>query len=113
MNRQQLLIALIPIAYLIGSIPFGLIVGKARGIDPRLAGSKNIGATNLGRLLGKKYFFVVFFLDMFKGFLPVFIASAVLGFRADDIVDCSLWMAIAVAAVLGHTASLFLRFRGG
>ena len=58
------LLALIPIGYLVGSIPFGLIVGVAKGVDPRTAGSGNIGATNVARLLGKKWFFVVFFLDM-------------------------------------------------
>ena len=55
MPRDQLLLLLIPLAYLIGSIPFGLLVGKAKGIDPRTQGSGNIGATNLGRLLGRKY----------------------------------------------------------
>jgi acyl phosphate:glycerol-3-phosphate acyltransferase len=113
MNRETLLLALIPIAYLIGSIPFGLIVGKARGIDPRKAGSGNIGATNLGRLLGRKYFFIVFFLDLLKGALPVLMAGAVLRFSADNVTDCALWMAVAVAAVIGHNASIFLGFRGG
>ena len=61
--------------YLIGSIPFGLLVARfVGGIDIRQHGSGNIGATNVGRILGRKYFFVVFMLDMLKGFVPTFLA---------------------------------------
>src|SRR6266550_4041092 len=75
-SAQKILLALIPAAYLIGSIPFGLIVGLARGIDVRRAGSGNIGATNVGRLLGGKYFALVFLLDLLKGLLPMLAAGA-------------------------------------
>ncbi len=70
MTNDQILLILIPLAYLVGSIPFGLIVGKAKGIDPRTSGSGNIGATNLGRLLGARYFALVFGLDLLKGAIP-------------------------------------------
>jgi acyl phosphate:glycerol-3-phosphate acyltransferase len=111
--RDEILLALIPLAYLVGSIPFGLIVGKARGIDPRAAGSGNIGATNLGRLLGAKYFAIVFTLDLLKGAIPALAAGAVIGFRADDWQTALLWMIVAIVAVLGHVFSVFLKFKGG
>jgi len=107
------LLCIIPLAYLVGSIPFGLIVGKAKGIDPRTAGSGNIGATNLGRLLGGKYFALVFGLDLLKGALPTLSAGAVIGFHVEDRPSCLLWIAAAAAAVLGHAYSAFLKFKGG
>ena len=58
-------------AYLVGSIPWGLIIGKLKGVDVRNVGSKNIGATNTGRALGKKYAVLVYILDMLKGALFV------------------------------------------
>ena len=113
MTNDQILLILIPLAYLCGSIPFGLIVGKAKGIDPRTAGSGNIGATNLGRLLGAKFFALVFGLDMLKGALPTLIAGGVIGFYVENRLTCLLWITVAAAAVLGHVFSLFLNFRGG
>jgi glycerol-3-phosphate acyltransferase PlsY len=112
-TNDRLLLLLIPLAYLVGSIPFGLIVGKAKGIDPRTSGSGNIGATNLGRLLGARYFALVFTLDLLKGALPTLAAGAVIGFRIEDRQTCLLWIAVAAAAVLGHVFSLFLKFKGG
>ncbi len=107
-------------SYLIGSIPFGLIVGKANGIDPRTAGSGNIGATNVGRLLGMKFFWIVFTLDMAKGLLPTLVAAALLrrgaeGWThlADDWRMSLLWLAVAAATILGHMFSVFLGFKGG
>src|SRR5688572_253110 len=77
MSPHVSLMMLIPLAYLVGSVPFGLIVGLAKGVDPRKGGSGNIGATNVARLLGKKFFFLVFTLDMGKSLVPMLIASAV------------------------------------
>jgi len=113
MDRTQALLALIPAAYVVGSIPFGLIVGLAKGIDPRTAGSKNIGATNVGRLLGARFFLLVFVLDMLKGALPTAAAGAVLHFHADDRLGYLLWVVVGFAAMLGHMFSLFLKFKGG
>src|SRR6266545_8132773 len=107
------LLGLIPLAYLIGSIPFGLVVGLAKGIDPRTAGSGNIGATNLGRLLGGRYFALVFTLDLLKGLLPTVIAGALLKFAPHNLQEYLLWLAVAAAAIVGHMFSLFLRFKGG
>jgi glycerol-3-phosphate acyltransferase PlsY len=109
------LLLLIPIAYLVGSIPFGLIVGLSRGVDPRKAGSGNIGATNLGRLLGFKFFAIVFSLDLLKGFLPTSIAGIVLSRQAAslDAKMYALWLAVGFAAIAGHMFSPFLGFKGG
>lgn len=113
MTATQEILTLVPIAYFIGSIPFGLIVGKAKGIDPRTAGSGNIGATNLGRLLGGKFFALVFILDLLKGLLPVLAAGFILHFSADTRRDYALWIVVALAAILGHMFSVFLSFNGG
>jgi glycerol-3-phosphate acyltransferase PlsY len=104
---------LIPAAYLLGSVPFGLMVGRAKGIYPRLAGSGNIGATNLGRLLGKRFFFLVFALDMLKGMLPMVLAGWILRDRPPERLTYVLWLLVAFAAIAGHMFSLFLGFKGG
>jgi acyl phosphate:glycerol-3-phosphate acyltransferase len=117
MTTQTILLLLIPIAYLAGSIPFGLLVGRANGIDPRTAGSGNIGATNLGRLLGLKFFFIVFVLDLLKGLLPMAAASLLLsreGPAADRTAMVNLLhLLIGFAAICGHMFSVFLNFTGG
>lgn len=110
---QKILLALIPIAYLLGSVPFGLLVGLARGVDVRRAGSGNIGATNVGRLLGGKFFGLVFTLDLLKGLAPMIAAGVVLHFRIDDWRSSVLWLLAGFASILGHMFSLFLGFRGG
>jgi glycerol-3-phosphate acyltransferase PlsY len=110
------LLLLIPIAYVVGSIPFGLIVGLARGVDVRTAGSGNIGATNVGRLLGRKFFFFVFFLDMLKSLLPMAIASWIVSRIPEAERGWPLylmWLLVGFAAVIGHMFSMFLRFKGG
>src|SRR3954451_7624896 len=113
MTDRTLLLALIPIAYLIGSVPFGLVVGLARGVDPRKSGSGNIGATNLGRLLGGRYFALVFTLDLLKGLAPVLAAGAVLHFAPRSALDYLLWLLVGAAAIFGHMFSVFLSFAGG
>ena len=105
-------------AYLIGSIPFGVLLARTRGVDIRAHGSKNIGATNVGRVLGKTLGGLCFVLDVGKGAAPVLVAGIVcdvLGRGPAELrhVDMSLWMAVAAAAVLGHMCSIFLRFAGG
>jgi glycerol-3-phosphate acyltransferase PlsY len=114
MTAQHILLGLIVLSYFLGSIPFGLLVGRAKGIDVRTAGSGNIGATNVGRLLGKKFFFFVFFLDMFKGLLPM-LAGAIIVRRwtAGSSADMLLLLGVGLAVILGHMFSVFLRFKGG
>jgi acyl phosphate:glycerol-3-phosphate acyltransferase len=116
MTVTQSLLLLIPIAYLVGAIPFGLIVGLSRGVDVRMAGSGNIGATNVGRLLGKPFFFLVFFLDLLKSLIPMATASWIVSRIPDADRDWSLyltWLLVGFAAVMGHMFSVFLKFRGG
>jgi glycerol-3-phosphate acyltransferase PlsY len=108
-----ILLLLLPAAYLLGSIPFGLIVGLANGIDPRAAGSGNIGATNVGRLLGGKFFALVFTLDLLKGLLPTLAAAIVLRHQPRSQTDYILWLAIGFAAIVGHMFSIFIQFKGG
>lgn len=104
-------------AYLIGAIPFGLLIGWMRGVDIRKAGSGNIGATNLGRVVGRKWGLIGFLLDVIKGAAPVLAA----GFYFGWITSANLpgagaawqWLVIAVAAILGHVYPVYLGFRGG
>jgi len=103
-------------AYLLGSVPFGLVIGKLKGVDIREHGSGNIGATNAMRVLGKKLGIVCFLLDVLKGSLPVAIAGATLGYASGDALssaDAFVWVGIGIASVLGHMFSIFLGFKGG
>jgi glycerol-3-phosphate acyltransferase PlsY len=99
------IVALVIGCYLLGSIPFGVLVGKMRGIDIREAGSGNIGATNAARVLGKRLGAVVLLGDAMKVFMPLVIIKR----------HVSGWplAAIALAAFCGHIFSPWLRFRGG
>src|SRR4051794_39715485 len=63
------------VGYLMGSVPFAFVIGRSKGVDLRTVGSKNVGATNLGRALGARYFWYAFVLDVMKGFLPVLAMS--------------------------------------
>lgn len=106
----------IAIAFLAGSIPFGFLIGAARGVDLRTVGSKNIGATNLGRTLGKRYFSLCFFLDMLKGLIP----TAIVGWQMGLLGKFSMptdqafwWLGVMAAAVLGHMYTPWLGFKGG
>ena len=105
-------------AYLIGSIPFGVLIARSKGINIREHGSKNIGATNVGRVLGRKFGILCFVLDFLKGAIPVIAAGMINGTlakRAEALTpqEMWLWMAVAAAAVAGHMFSIFLRFAGG
>lgn len=94
------------ISYTIGSIPFGLIIGKVLfKTDVTTVGSGNIGATNITRNFGKKIGLIVFLLDAFKGFLSAWICVSLLpvGF---------VYLA-ALGGVLGHCHSMFMKFKGG
>lgn len=102
-----MLIFLIIVAYLFGSIPFGLLIAKSRGFDIRSVGSRNIGATNVARVMGKKYAALTFVLDGLKGFIPTLIASFYYG---SDSFSAGI---VATVAVLGHIFPIFLKFKGG
>lgn len=97
-------------AYLLGAIPFGLVIGKLAGVDVRTAGSGNIGATNVNRLLGKRLGLATLVADVAKGVVPMVVAGWLLeGATHRDL----LVNLCGAAAFLGHLFPVYLRFRGG
>lgn len=93
--------------YLLGAVPYGLVIGRAFcGVDPRTAGSQNVGATNVARLCGFPWGVATLACDILKGALPVWAALHI----NPDPVFVTL---VALAAVLGHVFSCFMDFRGG
>jgi glycerol-3-phosphate acyltransferase PlsY len=103
------IILAIAVSYVMGSVPTGyLLVKYLKSIDIRTVGSGNIGATNVKRVLGMKWFFITLCLDALKGFLPVIIFGALFGAKYPGIPILA-----AAAAVLGHTFTIFLNFKGG
>jgi glycerol-3-phosphate acyltransferase PlsY len=111
-------LCLLAVAYVAGSVPFGVLVGRLRGVDVLAAGSKNIGATNVSRLLGRRWGILVFALDVLKGLAPTLVAGFVFrAYRGADslspITANLAWLAVAITCVVGHNFSVFLRFRGG
>lgn len=103
------------IAYLIGSVPFGFIIPKVfKGIDIREHGSKNVGSTNVKRILGFKYALPVFLLDCFKGALPIIIVRYILGYNELNFVNgFDIVILYGMGAVLGHIFPVWLNFKGG
>ena len=124
-------IAVIVISYLIGSIPFGLLIGKMKGIDVRKEGSGNIGATNVTRVVGKGWGKLCFFLDFLKGALPVLVVSYLTPKELFPFLTnllpaaCQQYMnqlpdplavlpsLAAFATVSGHIWPIYLKFKGG
>jgi glycerol-3-phosphate acyltransferase PlsY len=102
------------IGYLLGSCPNGYLVSRGRGLDIRKHGSGNIGATNVLRVLGKKWGYLVFALDALKGFAAVRIAFAIGGAILTGEPQRELIGIVGgLACILGHTFPVWLRFRGG
>jgi glycerol-3-phosphate acyltransferase PlsY len=101
------IIFLIAFSYVIGSIPFGLLISKAKGKDIRTMGSGNIGATNVLRCLGKPMGIACFVLDVLKGYLP----AAFLPMLGK--IDPAFGILFGTAAILGHNFPVFLNFKGG
>ena len=96
-------------SYLLGSVPFGLIIAKSKGVDLRHVGSGNIGATNVLRALGKNWGIICFILDVCKGLLPMILVPMLGLTDADPTADQLIgWLAVGVAAILGHVFSLYL-----
>lgn len=121
------------LAFLLGSIPFGLLIAKAKGIDIRQHGSGNIGATNVLRVMGKNYGITCLLLDALKGFIPVVIALSLVRIGAKDAnltIQCLSPLALTLPAsqqfeaqllhvvtglmaILGHNYSPWVGFKGG
>ena len=96
------------LAYIIGSIPFGYLIAKTKKIDIRQHGSGNIGATNVFRVLGKKWGKLCFSLDFSKGLIPVYFFQLYL-----SEVELIKLMVFVILLILGHCFSIFLKFNGG
>ncbi len=103
------------LAFLVGGIPFGVILTAARGINIRSVGSGNIGATNVARALGSKWGYICFVLDVLKGAVPTAIMGVLL--RRWQMDNSALgflaWALVGSAAVLGHVFPVYLKFKGG
>ena len=105
-------------AYLLGSIPFGLLIAKAHGIDLRSIGSGNIGATNVSRALGRKWAYVCFVLDVLKGLIPMLGTLFLIRYlstqsQTKTVILICIWLAVGCAAILGHIFPIYVKFRGG
>ncbi|MDF3821070.1 glycerol-3-phosphate 1-O-acyltransferase PlsY [Leptospira sp. 96542] len=106
---MMILFAII-LSYFFGGIPVGYILAKRfRGIDLREHGSKNIGATNVGRVIGWKFGVLALFLDALKGAIPVYLAS----FIDSPLSATTTQIVVGSIAILGHTFTPFLQFKGG
>lgn len=114
-----LLWAMLPVAaYLVGSVPTAHLLARSRGVDLGAVGSKSYGATNLGRTLGRTWGITCFLLDALKGALPTIAAGMVLGTFAKAPLETATastwcWLATAAAAIVGHTLSPWIGFKGG
>jgi len=101
------------ISYLVGSIPTAYIFGRAlKGVDIRQFGSRNVGATNALRLLGKGWGITVLCLDILKGFLPVFLLTNLLGPKVNLATE-TFCILVGVSCICGHNWTIFLKFKGG
>ncbi len=107
MNPSLVIALWLLAAYVIGGIPFGFLIGKMRGVDVRTVGSKNIGATNVLRTVGKKWGFLALFCDMMKGFLPTYLCTCATN-RPDW-----LPLVVGIMCAVGHMLTPFMKFKGG
>jgi len=105
-------IILIIAAYLLGSVPFAMIIAKAHGKDLRKIGSGNIGATNLSRAVGKKWAYFCFILDAAKGLIPMLIASKFISSQPTT-TELLLSLVVGCAAIAGHIFPIYIKFKGG
>ena len=107
----QIFLCAAVISYLSGSVPYGYLIGKLKGIDIRQHGSCNIGATNVTRVIGKGWGRLCFACDFFKGFLPVLLFSTL--WTGDGAAQQYTPVISALFAVLGHIFPVWLKFKGG
>lgn len=105
-------VLMLVLAYFSGSIPFGYLAGRLKGVDLREHGSGNIGATNAIRVLGKGLGIPVFILDFLKGYIPVALGWHVFNEYSPDL-SATFLVLMAMSAVLGHTYTCWLSFKGG
>ncbi|MBQ6136248.1 MAG: glycerol-3-phosphate 1-O-acyltransferase PlsY [Kiritimatiellae bacterium] len=115
MNQETAIIVAVWMlaAYLVGGIPFGFLIGKARGVDVRTVGSKNIGATNVFRTVGKGWGLLAFACDVLKGLVPTLLARQ---WAMDpELPPDGSWfpLVVGVTCVIGHMLTPYMKFRGG
>jgi len=120
-----LIVVIVFLGYLLGSIPFGLIVARSQGVDLRAVGSGNIGATNVWRVMGKKFGLITFFADAFKGVVAVKLGMWLAtrwaihvplphGHERIEFFDPGYaGIAAAVSCIIGHNFPVWLKFKGG
>lgn len=114
MDNASVMALWIVAAYIVGSVPFGYLIGLMRGVDVRTVGSKNIGATNVYRAVGHGWGFLAFFCDFAKGFAPTMLSIVYASRHADGgAMIANLPVCVGLACVVGHTLTVFMRFRGG
>ena len=114
MTQWFLALAICFLGYFFGSLPFGYFAGRIAGTDIRAAGIGNIGATNVLRVLGKKWGYTVFLADAFKGFAAVRLSSLIVDqFLVARPHDEYFAILAAVMCIIGHTFPVWLRFKGG
>jgi glycerol-3-phosphate acyltransferase PlsY len=114
-NEYIKIVLLIIISYLIGSIPFSFLIGKLfYNTDIRQFGSKNVGATNVFRVLGKKAGIAAMILDAGKGYISLYIAKTFIDFTGSNWFNPTYMLILCgIFTVIGHNWTLFLRFKGG
>jgi glycerol-3-phosphate acyltransferase PlsY len=105
-------------SYLLGSIPFGLLIARAHGQDLRSIGSGNIGAPNVARALGRRWAYLGFVLDVLKGLVPMLatlpLARTASGqSQGEEVVLLWLWLTVGCAAIAGHIFPIYVKFKGG
>jgi glycerol-3-phosphate acyltransferase PlsY len=106
MSEAGIFAAIVIFGYLLGSVPFGLVIGKLYGVNVREYGSGKTGATNVLRVLGAKAGVAALIGDVAKGVIPVLLARFILGLGAAEV-------AAALAAVIGHNWPIYTKFQGG
>jgi glycerol-3-phosphate acyltransferase PlsY len=115
-GKAILLMVVLPlVGYVIGATPFGVLIARGRGVNLRKVGSGNVGATNVGRALGRKWGYVCFFLDVAKGLAPTLITGVLLRREGDfpTLTHQLIWLGVGFGAIAGHVFSFYLKFRGG
>ena len=98
------------IGYFLGAVPFGLVISRMVGRDVRTEGSRNIGATNVNRVLGRKLGFLTLVCDCLKGFLPIYLAAL---FLPESENKELIVVTTGIMAVVGHMFPVYLGFKGG
>jgi acyl phosphate:glycerol-3-phosphate acyltransferase len=107
----MLWLLIVILSYFIGSIPWGYLFARRKGIDIRQQGSGNIGAANAARVMGKGWGYVVFLCDFLKGILAVTLGALLAAYFEADVVLGGV--VAGIACVLGHDYTIWLRFKGG